>query len=791
MAGDKREVRVAVVGDAAQLQRELLKAEGQLSGFGNNAKKSGDILRNALFGGAVLYGAKKLVDAAGELQQSVGGTAAVFEDASGAVNEFTKNSADLVGMSENASRTITSRLGASLKGFGMSTEEAASQAINLTKTGADLAATLGGKTDDAVNALGSALRGEYDPLERFGIALKASEVNAKAVSMGLASSESDVTAYAKGQATLALITERSAFAQGQFGREADTAQGQAQRAQAKTEDAAASLGKSLLPIYTKIQETIGFVADAFSALPGPAQTAVLGFAGVIAIGPSIVEGFKLAMKAVSTLVTAVLDAGTKAVGTQGAIASMNISTQAAGSTAAAATGGMALLGPAVLAVGAAAVVGGIAYKRYADEQAAVKKDIEALIPTFDKLTGAFTANTETSLAAQLASKKQLDNLSRAGISVSQFTDVIDDNRDALVKQGEVEDILKGNWGDKEYKRRTQAVRDLGGSQNELIARLLETETADSGLIKTLYNGIDAYNQNLEAVREANIQKGLSKGITLDAATAEADLSAEIEKSKDKIKDLIDATKELYGTRLSNEEAEIATRKALKEYNESLTDGGLSADDRRLKEIELIKTMEKQAEEFAKLVGVQKLAKDETYSGGEAALVQAAKLGELAATLAPDSPVRKHLQGLAYDLLTTASIDPVVKLRVEMDEALKKIRAFLGLSADAVVSYDELMAFSANYPDKKATGGPVNSGTPYIVGEKGPELFVPSGYGRIMDAFSTSKALLGNAGGSMGGGGGNVTINVSVAPTADKAAIGQTIVEAISSFERRSGTGWRS
>ena len=792
MAGDKREVRVAVVGDAAQLQRELLKAEGQLSGFGNNAKKSGDILRNALFGGAVLYGAKKLVDAAGELQQSVGGTAAVFEDASGAVNEFTKNSADLVGMSENASRTITSRLGASLKGFGMSTEEAASQAINLTKTGADLAATLGGKTDDAVNALGSALRGEYDPLERFGIALKASEVNAKAVSMGLASSESDVTAYAKGQATLALITERSAFAQGQFGREADTAQGQAQRAQAKTEDAAASLGKSLLPIYTKIQETIGFVADAFSALPGPAQTAVLGFAGVIAIGPSIVEGFKLAMKAVSTLVTAVLDAGTKAVGTQGAIASMNISTQAAGSTAAAATGGMALLGPAVLAVGAAAVVGGIAYKRYADEQAAVKKDIEALIPTFDKLTGAFTANTETSLAAQLASKKQLDNLSRAGISVSQFTDVIDDNRDALVKQGEVEDILKGNWGDKEYKRRTQAVRDLGGSQNELIARLLETETADSGLIKTLYNGIDAYNQNLEAVREANIQKGLSKGITLDAATAEADLSAEIEKSKDKIKDLIDATKELYGTRLSNEEAEIATRKALKEYNESLTDGGLSADDRRLKEIELIKTMEKQAEEFAKLVGVQKLAKDETYSGGEAALVQAAKLGELAATLAPDSPVRKHLQGLAYDLLTTASIDPVVKLRVEMDEALKKIRAFLGLSADAVVSYDELMAFSANYPDKKATGGPVNSGTPYIVGEKGPELFVPSGYGRIMDAFSTSKALLGNAGGSMGGGGGgNVTINVSVAPTADKASIGQTIVEAISSYERRSGPGWRS
>jgi hypothetical protein len=81
--------------------------------------------------------------------------------------------------------------------------------------------------------------------------------------------------------------------------------------------------------------------------------------------------------------------------------------------------------------------------------------------------------------------------------------------------------------------------------------------------------------------------------------------------------------------------------------------------------------------------------------------------------------------------------------------------------------------------------------PYLVGEKGPELFVPSGYGRIIDAFSTNKALLSNAGGSMGGsGGGNVTINVTVSPTADKASIGQTIVEAISSYERRSGPGWR-
>lgn len=797
MAGDKREVRVAVVGDAAQLQRELQKAEGQLSGFGANAQKAGSILQSALFGGAVLYGAKKLVDAAGDLQQSIGGTAAVFEDASGAVNDFTKNSADLVGMSENAARTITSRLGASLKGFGMSTEEAAAQAINLTKTGADLAATLGGKTDDAVAALGSALRGEYDPLERFGIALKASEVNAKAVSMGLADSETNVTAFAKGQATLALITERSTFAQGQFGREADTAQGQAQRAQAKTADAAADLGKSLLPVYTKIQETIGFVADAFTALPGPAQTAVIGFAGVIAIGPSIVEGFKLAQKAVSNAITLILDAGTKAVTSQGAIASINMTNQAAGASATAAAGGMSLLGPAVLAVGAAAIIGGIAYKSYADEQAAVKKDIDALIPTFNELTGAITANTQTTVGAELAKKNQLDNLNKAGISVAQFTEVLDDNRETLVKQGDVEELLRKerDYGSESIKKDIQAIRDRGGAQNELIARLLETKAADEGVISTLYNGIDAYNQQQETIRQLNIQKGISAGISEAQATAEADLAVASLTASEALEKQLKVTMDLRDAQISEEEALIKNRKALQEYTTSLGNGSLTADERAQAELDLEKTYRGSVQAAVDAAEAQATLNGKTLTAGESAAIQSQKYKELAGTLAPDSPLRKRLEDLSLHLFLLSLNQPEVKIRLETEAAMAKFRQFLtdlGIP-EGQVGLGEILAYSGNYvePQKRAGGGPVGAGSAYLVGEKGPELFVPSGYGRIMDAFSTSKALLNNAGGSMGGGGSNVTINVNVAATADKAAIGQTIVEAISSYERRSGPGWRS
>jgi hypothetical protein len=795
MAGDKREVRVAVVGDAAQLQRELQKAEGKLSGFGQNAKKSGDILRTALFGGVVLIGAQKLVKAAGDLEQSIGGTAAVFEEAAGPINDFAKGAADLVGLSENAARSLTSRLGASLKGAGLSAEEAAKQSVFLTKTGADLAATLGGNTNDAVSALGSALRGEFDPLERFGIALKASEISAKAVSMGLADSESSVSAYAKGQATLALITERSTFAQGQFGKEADTAQGQQQRAAAAMEDASARLGKSLLPVYTEIQKTVTLVAEAFTALPGPVQTGLIGLTGIALIGPKLVSSFSLATSAMKTAGTAIADMAVKAISTQGAIASMNISTSAASGGAAAAAGGMALLGPAVLAVGAAAIVGGIAYKNYKDEQAAVKKDIDALIPTFDKLTGAMTANTQTTVGAILASKNQIDNLNKAGITVSQFSDVLDDNRDALISQSDAEALARGDFakGSIQYEKRIKALKEAGGAQNELILRLIETESADVGLIQTLYNSIDAYNQQQEVIRQLNIQKGLNENKSLDQATAEADLAAEVANSKEQIDGLIKSTKELNDTRISNEEAEINSRKAVKEYNDALANGGLTVDERRTKELDLIKTLEDQAETFAELVVAQKLAKGESVTSGEAALVQSRKLAELAATLAPDSPVRKHLQGLAYDLLVVAAQDPVVKIRIETEEAIRKFREFLRvIGADEnAPGLAEILQYSSDYIEPRAGGGPVGAGMPYLVGEKGPELFVPSGYGRIIDAFSTNKALLSNAGGSMGGsGGGNVTINVTVSPTADKASIGQTIVEAISSYERRSGPGWR-
>lgn len=56
---------------------------------------------------------------------------------------------------------------------------------------------------------------------------------------------------------------------------------------------------------------------------------------------------------------------------------------------------------------------------------------------------------------------------------------------------------------------------------------------------------------------------------------------------------------------------------------------------------------------------------------------------------------------------------------------------------------------------KASGGPVSGGTPYLVGERGPELFMPSSSGNIVPNFKTF-----NSGGNGGSGARNINITVN-------------------------------
>lgn len=81
---------------------------------------------------------------------------------------------------------------------------------------------------------------------------------------------------------------------------------------------------------------------------------------------------------------------------------------------------------------------------------------------------------------------------------------------------------------------------------------------------------------------------------------------------------------------------------------------------------------------------------------------------------------------------------------------------------------------------RALGGPVISSQAYIVGERGPEVFVPDVSGTIIPNSVASSP------GRGGLGGGPVTINVNAGMGTDGAEVGRQIVDALRQYQRRNG-----
>jgi len=80
----------------------------------------------------------------------------------------------------------------------------------------------------------------------------------------------------------------------------------------------------------------------------------------------------------------------------------------------------------------------------------------------------------------------------------------------------------------------------------------------------------------------------------------------------------------------------------------------------------------------------------------------------------------------------------------------------------------------------ARGGRVGAGQPYLVGEMGPELFVPSQSGSIVSNGQTQAMAAKGA-----------VYNISVNAYGDPAEAGRQIVKAIQEWERRNGSNWRA
>lgn len=200
---------------------------------------------------AVTLGLKALKSAS-DLEQSVGAIQTVFGDAIGVIERFGSTSARSFGLSRREVNETAAVIGAQLQSMGLDIYESADATVNLQKRAADLAATFGGTTRDALDAVSALLRGERDPIERYGVSIKQVDVNARIAALGLDTSTAAAKKNAEMQAALSLLYEQSAKTQGQFSRELGTVAVMQQQVGAIFENTMAVIGRVVLPIATAV-----------------------------------------------------------------------------------------------------------------------------------------------------------------------------------------------------------------------------------------------------------------------------------------------------------------------------------------------------------------------------------------------------------------------------------------------------------------------------------------------------------------------------------------------------------
>jgi hypothetical protein len=159
-----------------------------------------------------------------------------------------------IGLSSAQAAKESAYLGSMLKGSGLSLEDTTDKTKDLVRLAGDLAATYGGPTSDAVRAIGSLMRGERDPIERYGVSLKQVDINAQMLTDAKNGLVFATEKEAAMNATLTLLYQKTGDAQGQAAREADSFAAKTAELQARMTDAQATIADALLPALVLVSE---------------------------------------------------------------------------------------------------------------------------------------------------------------------------------------------------------------------------------------------------------------------------------------------------------------------------------------------------------------------------------------------------------------------------------------------------------------------------------------------------------------------------------------------------------
>lgn len=428
------------------------------------------------------------VKAAADAEETENRFRQVFGSLSDDAGAFADELGDAVGRSSIKIMDGLSTFQSFSVGMGFAREEASEMSKSIQTLALDFASFNNISDDEAMQRFISALSGSSEVLDRFGINIKQSALDLELQAQGLANSTSEATEQQKVIARLAIIM-RAMTDQGATGdaiRTQDSFTNQMKRLNDAFLDFRVQLGRDIIPALTGLVTATGNALEKFNGLSEGTRKSIIVFATFLAVlGPAsmVVGGVT---KALIGLRTAMIAARVASI---------------------------ALLGPWMLVVAAAAAVAGIvgvklfsANKDATQSTAELEAQIASLAPTLpdlaggaDGVAGAFGNMGDQ---AQESAKKITDLHNKAKEAFEDLNaDEADSKRslaEALIEQEEKVSDIKSELRSAERAEDT----DQNASSIRELRASLETET--KALKSAKWIQMQFKEEVLEAERRADL-----------------------------------------------------------------------------------------------------------------------------------------------------------------------------------------------------------------------------------------------------------------------------------------------
>ena len=294
--------------DISDMRSKMDQISRSLSGMQKSTQKASGgftVLKGAIgtaFGGAIIGGiyaagraltglATDSIDAASTMEELQSKVNAIFgPQAAAEIEAWSATASSAFGQSQISAQNAASTFAIFGKGAGLAGSDLVGFSTGLTELSSDLASFYDASPEEAIGAIGAALRGETEPIRRFGVMLDDASMREQAFAMGLTKTTKDaLKPQQRALAAQALIMQQTSDAQGDFARTSDGLANSQRTLSAVIEDVKAQVGTALLPAITSIVQAI---APVIQQLSGPLAQ-VAGQLGTVltqafqALGPAI------------------------------------------------------------------------------------------------------------------------------------------------------------------------------------------------------------------------------------------------------------------------------------------------------------------------------------------------------------------------------------------------------------------------------------------------------------------------------------------------------------------------